>query len=103
MRDFAELARPGYRIVDVALPGESAEDEFQAAEFKKSRGRQGADHVTAAAHADHQGARRGADKSSKDDEVGCIRKRSLTQGVRVLRQFVPRFCYRELARSHFGR
>ena len=59
---FAKLSWPGYRIVDVSFPGESAEDESQAAKFKEARRRQGADHVTAAADADNQGARRCADE-----------------------------------------
>ena len=55
--DFGEFARPGNRVVFSALPGDAAQDAFKFQEFKKSRGRQGADNVATAAHADHQGAR----------------------------------------------
>ena len=54
--NFGEFARPGNRVVFSALPGNAAQDKFKFQEFKKSRGRQGADHVATAANADHQGA-----------------------------------------------
>jgi lipopolysaccharide biosynthesis glycosyltransferase len=53
---FVQHARPWNRIKDRTFPREAAEDEFQAAELQKPRGREGADNVTSAANSDHQRA-----------------------------------------------